>query len=68
MNSHGRETTKGDITVAIAPATGSDAEEGYRWKWIVLCGRERRSGACRTRDEAEREAAAVVELLRGSEA
>ncbi|MDX6721855.1 MAG: hypothetical protein QOD73_259, partial [Solirubrobacteraceae bacterium] len=54
MNSHGRETTKGDITVAIAPATGSDAEEGYRWKWIVLCGRERRSGACRTRDEAER--------------
>jgi hypothetical protein len=53
-----------DIVVSIGPASPSDAEEGFGWGWVVIQGAERRSGACRTRDEAEREAATVVALLR----
>jgi hypothetical protein len=50
--------------IFIAPASVADRAQGYRWSWQVSYGGERRSGACRTREEAEREAAAVLKLLR----
>jgi hypothetical protein len=50
--------------IVIGPAAGNDREEGYLWSWQVRCDRERRSGACRTVAQAEREAALVLELLR----
>jgi hypothetical protein len=50
--------------VVIGPADGNDREEGYVWNWQVRCDGERRSGACRTVCQAEREAALVLKLLR----
>jgi hypothetical protein len=50
--------------IVIGPAGGNDREEGYVWSWQVRCDGERRSGACRTVAQAEREAALVLELLR----
>ena len=51
--------------IVIGPASPGDIEQGYPWKWHVVVGGERRSGACRTREEAEREAAIVLKLLKG---
>jgi hypothetical protein len=48
--------------IVIAPTTGVDKHEGYPWRWEVFYGGERRSGACRTREEAKHEAAAVLKL------
>jgi hypothetical protein len=53
-----------DERIFIGPASPSDAREGYPWGWMVVYGGERRSGACRTREAALREAEAVLELLR----
>jgi hypothetical protein len=50
--------------IVVLPASPGDIEHGYPWKWEVSCSGERRSGACRTRVEAEREAAVVLALLR----
>jgi hypothetical protein len=49
--------------ITIAPADGNDREEGYLWSWHVRYDGERRSGACRTAGQAEREAALVLKLL-----
>jgi hypothetical protein len=58
-----RLMTEGEHIV-IAPAGGSDREQGYLWSWVVIYGGERRSGACRTHEDAQREAATVLKLLR----
>jgi hypothetical protein len=50
--------------IVIGPAGGNDRQEGYVWSWEVRCDGERRSGACRTVGQAEREAALVLKLLR----
>jgi hypothetical protein len=50
--------------IVIGPAGANDRQEGYVWCWQVRCGGERRSGACRTVGQAEREAALVLKLLR----
>jgi hypothetical protein len=50
--------------IVIAPASVVDRAQGYLWSWQVSYSGEHRSGACRTRGEAEREAAAVLKLLR----
>jgi len=49
--------------IVIAPASAVDKAQGFPWRWEVFYGGERRSGACRTREEAQREAAAVLKLL-----
>jgi hypothetical protein len=49
--------------IVIAPASAVDKAQGFPWSWGVFYGSEHRSGACRTREEAEREAAAVLKLL-----
>jgi hypothetical protein len=53
-------------TVIIDAASAADAEQGYPWGWKVLYGEAQRSGACQTRAQAEREAALVLALLKGS--
>jgi hypothetical protein len=50
--------------IFIGPASESDTEQGYRWRWEVRYRGQRRGGACATREDAEREAAAVLKLLR----
>jgi hypothetical protein len=50
--------------IVIASTGWSDREQGYLWSWQVFYGGERRSGACRTHEEAQREAGAVLKLLR----
>jgi hypothetical protein len=50
--------------IVIGPAGANDRQEGYVWSWQVRCDGERRSGACRTVRQAEREAALVLKLLR----
>jgi hypothetical protein len=49
--------------IVIGPAGGNDREEGYVWSWQVRWDGERRSGACRTVAQAQREAAIVLKLL-----
>ena len=49
----------------VDAADRHDAEEGYSWRWEVIYGDAHRSGACRTRAQAEREAAIVLALLKG---
>jgi hypothetical protein len=51
-------------TIFVGPASGIDVAEGYTWCWVVSYRGERRSGACMTREQAEAEAASVLELLR----
>jgi hypothetical protein len=53
-----------DEGIFIGPASSSDAREGYPWGWVVVYRGERRSGACATREAAQREAEAVLTLLR----
>ena len=50
--------------IVIAPASVADRAQGYLWAWEVSYRGEHRSGACRTREEAQREAAAVLKFLR----
>ncbi|MEA2385757.1 MAG: hypothetical protein QOH72_5728 [Solirubrobacteraceae bacterium] len=50
--------------IVIGPAGASDREEGYLWSWQVRYDGERRSGACRTPGQAQREAALILKLLR----
>ena len=52
-------------TLIVDAASTADAEQGYLWGWKVVYGEARRSGACQTRAEAEREAALVLALLKG---
>ena len=54
----------GEERIFIGPASASDVREGYPWGWVVSYGGERRSGACVTREQAQAEAASVLELLR----
>jgi hypothetical protein len=54
----------GEDTIFIGPASARDAAEGYTWGWVVEYRGERRSGACATREQAQAEAASVLELLR----
>jgi hypothetical protein len=49
--------------IVIAPASAVDKAQGFPWSWEVFYSGERRSGACGTREEAQREAAAVLKLL-----
>jgi hypothetical protein len=53
-----------DEHIFIGRALASDFRQGYLWRWVVSYGGERRSGACATREEARREAASVLQLLR----
>jgi hypothetical protein len=50
--------------IFIGPASKRDTEQRFRWRWEVLYRGQRRGGACATREEAQREAAAVLKLLR----
>jgi hypothetical protein len=54
----------GEESMFIGPASARDAAEGYRWGWVAAYRGERRSGACATREQAQAEAASVLELLR----
>jgi hypothetical protein len=48
----------------VGAAEAHDAEQGYPWRWEVIHGDARRTGACQTRAQAEREGATVLVLLR----
>jgi hypothetical protein len=50
----------------VGAADEHDAEQGYPWRWEVMYGGARRTGACQTRAQAEREGATVLELLRAA--
>jgi hypothetical protein len=54
-----------DEKIWVGPGSGSDVAEGFPWAWVVSYGGERRSGACATREEAEREAETVLRVLKG---
>jgi len=54
----------GDEEIWVGPSSGSDVAEGFPWAWVVSYRGERRSGACATRDQAEREAETVLRLLK----
>ena len=49
--------------IFIGPAAAEDVVTGYAWRWQVVHAGQRRSGACGSRGEAEREARMVLELL-----
>jgi len=49
--------------ILIGAADRDAADEGYPWRWEVIYGEAHRSGACQTREQAEREAAIVLALL-----
>ena len=54
-----------DEEIFIGPASSpSDVAEGFPWRWVVSYRGERRSGACETREDAEREAEIVLKLLK----
>ena len=53
-----------DEEIWVGPGSGSDVAEGFPWAWVVSYRGERRSGACATREEAEREAETVLRLLK----
>ena len=60
-----RELTRTPNGLVIDRADRHDAEQGYPWRWEVVYGDARRSGACQTRAQAEREGATVLVLLSG---
>jgi len=49
--------------IVIVEADRADADQGYLWRWELIHGLAHRSGACRTRAQAAREAAIVLALL-----
>src|SRR3954453_22033726 len=49
--------------IVIVEADRADADQGYLWRWEIIYGLAHRSGACRTRAQAAREAAIVLALL-----
>jgi hypothetical protein len=53
-----------DQEIFIGPASPSDVAEGFPWRWVVSYLGERRSGACVTHEQAQREAEIVLKLLK----